>query len=420
MIDVNILRVLGARKDYMKLRGAVPDTALEPITKVILDDFGEYFQKFSGIDSVQFEDFWTWFSKFKHPAMKDDQKNSYAAVIRQACAPPNPAIKDALLSEMHELRLATTVGRIAEDWANGDCQDISSAISLAHTQYKKDMGVQATDFIKTDIGDLLKEEEDASGLRWRLDTLNMCMRGLRAGDMGIIAARPDKGKTSFFASELTYLAKQLPPNKPLIWLNNEGMGKRIIPRLYQAALGVPLSALVDMHKHGKLVPAYEEAINGKATEKIKIYDVHGFNVTKIESIIEECRPAVVVADMIDHFKGFQNEARTDLVLEEMYKWFREMGVKYGSINLASSQISNEGDGLQFPTLGMLKDSKTGKQGACDFLMMIGASNDPALAGSRFIGLPKNKLRREGAAGDPRAEVFFKPQICRYEDVAIGS
>jgi len=238
--------------------------------------------------------------------------------------------------------------------------------------------------------------------------------------MGIIAARPDKGKTSFFASELTYLAKQLPPNKPLIWLNNEGMGKRIIPRLYQAALGVPLSALVDMHKHGKLVPAYEEAINGKATEKIKIYDVHGFNVTKIESIIEECRPAVVVADMIDHFKGFQNEARTDLVLEEMYKWFREMGVKYGSINLASSQISNEGDGLQFPTLGMLKDSKTGKQGACDFLMMIGASNDPALAGSRFIGLPKNKLRREGAAGDPRAEVFFKPQICRYEDVAIGS
>jgi replicative DNA helicase len=70
----------------------------------------------------------------------------------------------------------------------------------------------------------------------------------------------------------------------------------------------------------------------------------------------------------------------------------------------------------FPTLGMLKDSKTGKQGACDFQLMIGATNDPMMASHRYMGLPKNKLRREGAPSDPRATVVFEPQIARYRDV----
>lgn len=416
MIDVTILQVLRRRADFQKLRDAVPDSALEPATRIILDDFGEYFSK-CGCDSIQFEAFWSWFSKIKHPSMKDDQKNVYSAILRNAAKDPPEQVKDTLLSDLHELRLANSLGNIVEQWKEGEVADLSAAVSLAHDRYKADMGMKAVDWIQTPIEELLTEEADESGIRWRLQTLNMCMRGLRPGDMGIIAARPDKGKTSFFASEITYMAKQLPPDKNVLWLNNEGPGKRIIPRLYQAALGCPLSDLFLLQKEGKLKQEYADAVG--RTDRIKVFDVHGYNVSKIESILENYNPGVVVADMIDHFKGFQSEARTDLVLEEMYKWFREMAVKYGFIGLASSQISNEGDGLQFPTLGMLKDSKTGKQGACDFQLMIGASNDPGLSASRFLSLPKNKLRKEGAPGDPRQEVYFKPGICRYEDIEIG-
>jgi replicative DNA helicase len=62
---------------------------------------------------------------------------------------------------------------------------------------------------------------------------------------------------------------------------------------------------------------------------------------------------------------------------------------------------------------MLKDSKTGKQGASDFQLMIGKSNDPCLSMSRFLGLPKNKLHQEGHDKDPRAEVIFDAIRCRY-------
>lgn len=416
MIDVTILQVLKVRTDYQKLRDSVPDAALEQATKIVLDDFGEYFSK-CDVAEIKFDEFWTWFSKIKHPSMKDEQKNTYAALLRNACKNPNPDVKKTLLDDMHALRLANTLGNVLEQWKEGEVEDLSAAVSLANDRYKADMGMKAVDWIQIPIGDLLHEEADNSGISWRLQTLNLCMRGLRPGDMGIIAARPDKGKTSFFASEVTFMAKQLPDDRNILWLNNEGPGRRIIPRLYQAALGCRLSDLFELQKAGRLEEEYINAVGRR--NKIMVFDVHGYGVSKIESILENYSPGIVIADMIDHFKGFQNEARTDLVLEEMYKWYREMAVKYSFIGLASSQISNEGDGLQFPTLGMLKDSKTGKQGACDFQLMIGASNDPGLAASRFLSLPKNKLRREGAAGDPRTEVCFKPEICRYEDIGVG-
>lgn len=413
MIDIKLLQVMQYKRDYLKLRGSIPDDALEPATKVILDDFGVYFEKFDE-DRIDCDTFISWFEKFRHPNITKEQKNVYRAVLKNAFQDPPETLRSVLLGELHELRLATTIGNIAQKWEDGDIPNLVEIIQYATDRYKFDMGIKAESWIDIPIGDLLLESQDDAGIRWRLECLNHCMRGVRPGDMGIIAARPDKGKTTFFASECTYMAKQLPPDRDVIWLNNEGPGKRIIPRLYQAALGCTMSELIKLNEEDKLIDAYAEAVG--RPDKIKVFDVHGYSTSQIEAIIDEHKAGLVVADMVDHFKGFGGEARTDLVLEEMYKWFRERCVKFDCIGFASSQISNDGDGLQFPTLGMLKDSKTGKQGACDFQLMIGASNDPMLASARFLGLPKNKLRREGGPSDPRAECLFEPQKARYSDI----
>ncbi len=75
--------------------------------------------------------------------------------------------------------------------------------------------------------------------------------------------------------------------------------------------------------------------------------------------------------------------------------------------MATSQVSTDGAGLQFPDMHMLKDSKTGKQGACDVILMIGKSADPLIEYQRFLSVPKNKLKIEGA--EPlRDEVSFNP------------
>jgi replicative DNA helicase len=283
-----------------------------------------------------------------------------------------------------------------------------------------------TPFVEDTIEDMLAEDEVDSGLHWRLNCLNTSMRPLGGGDFGIIAARPDKGKTTFLTSELSYMIRQLPAVdgkvKPILWFNNEGPGKRIKHRYVQSLLGLNTPDLVELHKKGGLKDALLEATGGHDPfEALRIVDVHDAKSHEIENIIRNYPPSLVVLDMIDNiqFSGLamNNGQRTDQMLEAMYQWARGLAVKYDAPFLATSQVSAEGDGLSYPTLPQLKDSRTGKQGAADFIITLGALNDPGMDGYRFIGMTKNKLHRAGGKKDPRTEVIFNMEQARYENPA---
>jgi replicative DNA helicase len=295
-------------------------------------------------------------------------------------------------------------------------REIAKLVEKAELDLEKKSDIQ---FVDDDIGDLLSADEDVRGVRWRLRCLQESIRPMASGDFGLVCGRPDTGKTTFLTDNLTYMAPQLPEAFPdreepfILWLNNEGPGRRIKPRLYQSAVGLSLPECVALHKKGKLVDAYIKAVG--ALNRIRILDIHGWNHYDVEDVIKQTRPCIIVFDMIDNirFAGMAKGSRTDQALEAMYQEAREWCVKYGCIGLATSQISNEGDGLLFPTISMLKDSKTGKSGAVDFQIMLGRSNDFNSESLRGIGVVKNKLRIPGKPGDPRAEVFFDGNAAKY-------
>lgn len=413
IIDVQLLRLMRTREGFYKLRGVLVPEALDKQTMAIVEDYGGYFEKFEDHKEIDFKTFGPWFRR-KHPTLNDEQMVGYARILQQAQGEVDPCSRDGLVQQLHEIALGTKLANMLAQFDEGEVEDISHSVQDMLEAYKRGVGAREAAWIDTSIGELLEDEINEAGLTWRLQTLNECMRGLRGGDFGIIAGRPDKGKTTFVASEITQLASQLPRGRNALWLNNEGPGKRIVTRLYQAALGIPMSEMIRRNQQGRLEDDYI-ALMGRR-DRIRVIDIHGWNIHQVEGLFETMQPGLVVFDMIDNIKGFEGAARTDLGLEAMYGWARERCVKFDMVGLATSQISNEGDGELYPTLGMLKDSKTGKQGACEFQLMIGASNDPNMAGVRGVGLPKNKLRREGRPGDPRTLVNFKPDIARYEDV----
>lgn len=418
MLDVVLLQIMKYRKEYQRLMRTVPVASIDPKTKALLDDFGKYFEKFDH-DRIDLAVFTPRFRQW-HPSLTEEQFNSYKGILRQVDEDADENTREGILRDIYELGLGTNMANIIAKYDAGDLvMPLSDYLSAELDAFKLNVGMKEVKWDDTDILALLQEDINQDGIKWRLGVLNEHMRPMVPGDFGIVAGRPDKGKTSFMSSEVTFMAAQLADDKNVLWLNNEGPSGRIRKRLYQSALGKSIKELVEMADDPEaLKQAYIDAI-GRA-DKIRVVNIHGAHVGQVEAIIENSNPGIIIYDMIDNIKGFGGEARTDLQLEEMYKWARERCVKYECIGIAASQISNEGDGLQFPTLGMLKDSKTGKQGACDFQLMIGASNDVALMYSRFIGLPKNKLRREDMPGDPRAEVMFKPNIARFEDLDYGS
>lgn len=421
-IDVPTLQILREREAFEQYRKLLPEGILDQVTSIFLNDYKRYFEthkehKFINAEAFQSAFFGQW-----HPKITEEQKAQYRAVLDNCLKTKiDPVVRENYISRIIEQDYSSRIAEMLKLYNDGGDIDIIRKLSslVEEAEVQLDRRVKQT-FIEDDIGSLLEIDSNDTGLSWRLACLHNHMRPLRSGDFGIVAGRPDTGKTSFLASELTHLAPQIAttfddPDRPVIWFNNEGPGRRIKPRLYQAALDLSITEMIALHKKGNLVKEYAKAVDG--VDRIKIMDIHGCWNHDVEDVIKKNKPALIVYDMIDNIKfaGASSNARTDQALEAMYSWAREACVKHDAIGICTSQISNEGDGMMFPTLGMLKDSKTGKQGACDWQIMIGRNNDFSGEHSRGIGIVKNKLRVDGMPGDPRAEVIFDGNRCRYRD-----
>lgn len=425
-LDMTLLRLMKHRREYDRLRAGLPIGALQETTATLIQDFDGYFREFPEVTTIDWKQFMLWFKEFKHSNFDDTRLEMFTTLMGHASDDVPEQVREGIMERIVESSTVCELLAIAERYNNGEEMVLSDV--LREAQEKLDTNLQRkvkTPFCDESIEDILSDEEHNVGLKWRLQALRQSMRPLRGGDFGIIAARPDKGKTTFLTSELSYMVPQLVELyngecHPIIWFNNEGPSKRIKQRYWQSLLGCTVPEMVEYMKDGSLHKRVLEATGGVAPDKwLKIVDAHEFSNGDCRRIVEQERPGLIVADMIDNIE-FGGEVhnggqRTDQMLEEMYKWFRNLGVKYDAPVLATSQVDAAGDGIQYPALKDLKDSKTGKQGAADFIVTIGALNDPSMEEFRWIGMTKNKLHLTGGKRDPRAEVLFLADQARFEN-----
>ncbi|CAJ7216548.1 dnaB-like helicase C terminal domain protein [Burkholderia pseudomallei] len=415
-IEVTLLQLLKYRERYERLAKAVPTAALEAKSVVILGDYGKFFEEFPEQQRIELEPFMLWFGTFAHPTLTPEQLALYRAllgrVLNEDC---DPSLEAGIMERLVAAETANRVTSLIEKYNNGDEVDLYVSLRDEVERFEQNTNRKVrVPWINEDIDSILLDDKDDRGLHWRLDCLNTVMRPLRGGDFIVFAGRPDKGKTTGISSEVTYMSSQFDAyygpdsGRYALWMNNEGPGKRIVQRTYQSALNATMAELIRMSNNGTLKDKYADAVGG--VDRIRIMDVHDFWNYEVEDIMRRCPPGLVVMDMVDNIKfggqALNGGQRTDQLLEAQYQWARLMAVKYDTPIIATSQISADGDGMQFPTLPMLKDSKTGKQGAADAIITLGASNDPFYASSRWIGMTKNKLRRQGAPQSPQAEVMF--------------
>ncbi len=422
-LDLTVLRLLKTRERYEKLQRAIPKGVLDVKTETILNDFGKFFREFPDVDHIVQDDFWFWFQSFAHPTLDDEQKAFYKSFLAKVQEPLAPGVEEGLMHRLVAAQTANRLTTIVEKFQEGEEIDIGSALRSTVEQFEMETNRKVrTPWVQDDIHDLLDDTQNNVGFKWRLDELNLATRPLWAGDFGLLAGRPDTGKTTFVTDELTFFAAQLDEVFPgeernILWFNNEGPGKRIVSRLYQSALNATMSELVDKKEAGTVKQEYIQAIGGRA-DAIRVYDIHDFWNHEVEDIIRASNPGLIVFDMVDNirFGGDvgNNGQRTDQLLEAMYQWARVIGVKHDCPVLATSQISADGENMSYPTLSMLKDSKTGKQGAADFILTIGYQSD--FPNQRFLGFTKNKLAREDGPKQPKIETTFDGPRGRYNSL----
>lgn len=439
-LDLTILRFIKHRAAYKALAPQIPLKAMDQVTQALVKDFGVFFRDFPEAQTIDPTAFNILLRQL-HPTMDEERAKLWETQLKQVYAGEvAPEVAAGLRKRLFAAAAASELMSVVERFQAGEDFEIDQATAAIVTRYEGNIDRQAKNpQVLDDIEDLLKAEENDTGFHFRLNVLNRHIKPLRGGTLLILAARPDKGKTSVIADQVTFFAPQVDHLYPeekrsILWLNNEGPGKLIVMRTYQAALGATTEEMVALskqpadpawnEKHGKdykskLRQAYADAIGGRPGV-LRVMDIHDWWNSEVEDLFKRFAPAVVVFDMIDNIK-FGGEAsnggqRTDQILEAMYQWARMMAVKYDFVAIATSQISADGDGLQYPTLAMLKDSKTGKQGAADIILTLGAVNDPALEQTRFLGCTKNKRKRTGERMSPNADVWFDADRSRFVEV----
>lgn len=425
-LEITLLRMLTQRETWERVRAAIPRSGLEQQTKDIAKRVGEYYRAFPDVTKINADDFLTWYFGTVQTKADAEVKASWRVILNRMMEEVDPAVAEGMYAKLIELDAASKLGDILTKYADGDDIDImleASGIMDAHkAARRKHLEVPV---ISSNVLDLLDNANNNVGVKWRLGAINDHMRPMDLGDFIGVAARPDRGKTSFLTDQGSFFAPQLPElygaGRPLLWFCNEGSPRKIWLRMYSSVLNMSVTELGEFRRtvckgnDVKFLDAVYEKIGGD--ENFKIINANKMENIEVEDIVAQYNPSLVIYDMIDNFRfaGLTTNggSRTDQVLESMYQWARELAESTQHIGIATSQISGEGEGLPFPAMSMLKDSKTGKQGTFDTLIMIGASNTSGLERHRFISTPKNKLTRDGAPSNMQIESIFDGSRGRF-------
>lgn len=319
-------------------------------------------------------------------------------------------LKDAI-EQVVERSLAYDLALVAISVSEG--REPLSKVLDYYSKFEDKEKIDEIEFVTDDLQEIYNETVHKPGLKWRLHSLNKMLGPLRKGNFGFLFARPETGKTTLLASEVTYMAGQLgEKDGPIIWCNNEEEGKKVKSRTYQAALGC------DRVKLFSDIPRAMEYYTKITKNKIMIRDSASLNKREVEAMCKKLKPSLLLFDQIDKIKGFDND-REDLRLGSIYIWARELAKTYCPV-IGVCQADVTGEGKKWLTMDNVANAKTSKQAEADWILGIGAVHDIGLEFIRYLHASKNKLDGDENT-DPtmrhgRAEVRINPTIARYEEL----
>lgn len=411
MVDISLLKLLLNKENYNTYRSQL---AIDDFTKElrgIVRTIDAHFSKDNNNDNdhLSVDSLSNLYFAVNHrdldfySSVFENIKNNDASI--ESCA--------ELISSLRRVRLLRELSLDAYEVSEG-------RLSLAEItpKYKdlingvitSDNNQTEIDFVTDDLVEIVNSSRSVAGLRWRLNSLNQTLGSIRKGNFGFIFARPETGKTTFLASEVTFMAGQVAA--PILWFNNEQVGTEVMLRCYQAALGYDLTQLYsNLEKH-------REEYAKVTKRQIRLIDSATISKTQVEKVCKKYKPALVVFDQIDKIKGFEND-REDLRLGAIYIWARELAKTYCPV-VGVCQADGSGEGQRWLSMANVANAKTSKQAEADWILGIGKVNDPGYDNLRFMHLSKNKLPGDEDTNPHRRhdrwETLIEPMVGRYKDL----
>ena len=392
-MDYDVLYLCSQSKENLaKYRRYIKPHVVVKETNIILDGMEKYYKTFPTISDFSWDSFSAFLIADQSKRLTDDAIVKLRMTLTKAKTFVPHHAHEEVIKTLIELDYLALIMEECEKVKEGS-SDLEHVHILATNALKDVERYIEKDelFVTADLS-AIADRISSSGYEWRLDVLNRSLGPLRTGNFIIVAARVEVGKTTFLASEVSYLAQQLPKDRPVVWVNNEEESSVVFFRIVQATLGQESKVII---ADSKAAMDQYTILMGGNKDKIRVTkDMN--NIRDLETLFREINPGLIVFDQLDKVDGFKADDREDIRLGKIYKWARELARSYGPV-IAASQLSATAVDMKDPPfigLDALRGSKTDKPGEADVVITLGKYKEPKTPEEeiiRTLNVPKNKL-----------------------------
>lgn len=207
----SLLKILESKDRFFKYKSLIKEHTLSKEVVVVIKDMEEWFTKNPSFDTIDWDNFSVWFSTIKHPSFKAEKQSVYKKMFDVLIEDEFDEdmlqpIVESYIEKDHAMKIADWCLRITEGDDSKALLEVEDFISTYKSESKK--VTELDDYISTkDVNELLKQT--TGGLTWRLNELNRSLGSINKGDFITVSAYVDTGKTTFLASEVSNMVKQL-------------------------------------------------------------------------------------------------------------------------------------------------------------------------------------------------------------------
>ena len=321
----------------------------------------------------------------RNPAMPDSARNRVQDMIVQLVAPKeSDELHTDIVNNLWLRDKARQIGEKALDKFTGDSDEFGELKKLIESVDDGRIGDKTTyTIVDKDLNELLSEEAGDNDFPFTFNLINENIKGLDRGNLGILFARPEVGKTTFCCFLASSYIRQ---GFQVVYWANEEPAKRIKLRIIQSYFELTKEEMVA--QRFSLLDRYKTEIEPYLT----IMDSVGTSVEEVDEYAKLNKPDVMFCDQLDKFRIRGEYNRGDERLKETYVSAREIAKRNLCLVWAVSQASYDAHDRQFIDYAMLDNSKTGKAGEADIIIGIGKTGSSEIDNIvRHICISKNKI-----------------------------
>ena len=338
-----------------------------------------------------------------NPALSKAARDNFDVLINEIkdIELPNEKIAQNIIRSLFKRGIAQHVAQIATDIYNGSDIDFSEIKKHLDVTFEE---VNEYEYVTGNIDNLLDQLKDNTKWKFNLAPLSDKVNGVGDGNLVIIFARPEAGKTAFWVNLVSGVDGFASQGAKVCALINEEPAIRTQMRLINAHTGMTFDE----------IRADSQEANKKWAEvrqNIKILDTVDWSLDDVDEFVQKENPDILVVDQLDKVNVKGSFARTDEKLRAIYTGAREIAKRNNCCVIAVSQASADGQGKFDLTFDMMEGSKTGKAAEADVIIGVG-HRDKLDTDERIRSLAISKNKITGWHGQLVCTII--PELSRYD------